>query len=397
MIRRRELLQLAALGLLDLALPGCSSRRRSGGGGPYLQDVRTDRATVALVGERAERFQLTWAPLDGSAPARTVEDPQPVLVHGLQAVDLAPGTEYRYRLARGDQALGEGTFRSAAGPEASALSFVALGDSGGTDASRGEAIDAADRALERARGSADDENQQGRVGRAILAGSAPDLVLHTGDVVYPDGAAADYGQGFFQPFAGLISRVPVYPTLGNHDVKSGGGAPFLTNFFLPEGGPVADRRAYSFDWGPAHFVCLDCMTTPFHPGSEQLAWLEEDLGRSDRTWKVAFFHVPPYGPSRHGDNEPLQEALVPVLARGGVDLVLNGHDHVYARYFPVDGVTYVVTGGGGKNLYQVRADERLAYAESVFHYVEGTIAGRELRLRAVDASGRPFDAVTLRK
>jgi hypothetical protein len=60
-------------------------------------------------------------------------------------------------------------------------------------------------------------------------------------------------------------------------------------------------------------------------------------------------------------------------------------------------VTYVTTGGGGRNLYPVHDDPRLAYAESVFHFLEVTVEGRELRLRAIEAGGAAFDALTSRK
>ena len=397
--RRRFLQGLSAAGLAA-ALPGCSaSRRGSPAGGPYLQDVRPDRATVAAVTRGGERLRLAWSPAPGSVGrAGEAVDPDPVQVHGLVARDLSPGSAYAYRLEdeRG-RALGEGTFRTAPPPgDAGPVTFVALGDSGGTAASSalGELGDDLERSFA---GEDRDENQQARVAAAVLGASRPDLVLHTGDVVYPSGAAEDYAEALFRPFAGLIAGVPLYPTLGNHDVKSGGGRPYLENFFLPEGGPDPERRAYGFQRGPAHFVSLDVMSSSIAPGSDQLLWLEEELGRSEATWKVVFFHVPPHGPSRHGDNEQLKADLVPLLERSGVDLVLSGHDHVYARYLPIGGATYVVTGGGGKSLYEVVPDPRLAYAESVFHFVEGVIEGKELRLRAVDARGVPFDSTTLRK
>lgn len=397
--RRRFLQGLSAAGLA-FAIPGCSGTRRSAStGGPYLQDVRSDRATVAAVTAGGERLRLSWAPSPGSSGrAGEVVDPEPVQVHGLVARELEPGSSYQYRLEdeRG-RPLGAGTIRTAPPVgDAAPLTFVALGDSGGTKASSG--LEEVGDGLERAfAGEDEDENQQARVVAAILAASRPDLVLHTGDVVYPAGSADDYGEAFFRPFGPLISSVPLYPTLGNHDVKSGGGRPYLENFFLPEGGPDPDRRAYSFDRGPAHFVSMDVISSSIEPGGEQLLWLEEDLKKSEARWKVVFFHVPPHGPSRHGDNEQLKTNVVPLLERCGVDLVLNGNDHVYARYLPIGGATYVVTGGGGKSLYEVLPDPRLAYAESVFHFVEGVIEGNQLRLRAVDARGGTFDSTTLYK
>jgi acid phosphatase type 7 len=276
------------------------------------------------------------------------------------------------------------------------MTFVALGDSGGTDKEHGEIVDAGAELYEDVRGTEGDENQEGKVCQVMLA-TKPDLCLHTGDVVYPEGARADYPAGFFRPFAALIASVPVYPTLGNHDVKTQGGAPYLETFFTPTNGVEANGRTYSFDWANVHFTCLDVQTTPYERGSPQLAWLEHDLATTDRPWKVVWFHNPPMGASSQGDDAGLQEHVMPVLEKHGVDLCLSGHQHVYARFFPVGNVTYVTTGAGGKNLYAVRDHERLAYAESVFHFVHVEVDGPQLTLRATDATGGVFDTVVIRK
>lgn len=108
-------------------------------------------------------------------------------------------------------------------------------------------------------------------------------------------------------------------------------------------------------------------------------------------------HSLPRGEERRatkpGDDYVME--LVPTLQRAGVDLLLCGHDHVYARYFPLGGMTCVTTGGGGKDLYAVRADERLAYGEAVFHFVEVDVTPARLTVRAVDATGRAFDSTII--
>ena len=93
----------------------------------------------------------------------------------------------------------------------------------------------------------------------------------------------------------------------------------------------------------------------------------------------------------------LQGDLVEVLEELGVDLVLSGHDHHYARFFPRKATTFVVTGGGGKNLYRVKDAENLVYAESVFHFLEVHADATSLVLRALDLSGATFDELTIRK
>ncbi|HBP18799.1 MAG TPA: hypothetical protein DEA08_13575 [Planctomycetes bacterium] len=291
--------------------------------------------------------------------------------------------------------MGEGRFTTAPLSSEASCTFLVLGDSGGTDESEGEVIDAVREDVDEVRGAEGDENQQGEVVGAML-GHPADLVLHLGDVVYPAGAREDYAEGYFEPFAPLIANVPVYPTMGNHDVKSEGGRPFLDVFVTPTNGPDGEGRNYSFDWGCVHFVCVDVISSEFQRGSPVNEWLQRDLAESHAAWRVVFFHVPPYSPTR-GESKELVEHLVPVLEAGRVDLVLSGHDHNYARFLPRERCTYVVSGGGGKSLYSVQSREDLAYGESVFHFLEVQARPQSLVLRAIDARGSPFDQLELRK
>ena len=396
---RREFLRLSAglglgalSGLSALNLAGCKGKTDSLGGGPYVLNVRPDAAVVGAITDSPQQLTLRWGLVNGSLDGVAAET-SPSLVHGLEATGLRPGARYRYVL----DGFGESTFTTAPERDAPRVTFCAFGDSGGTKTSRGKLLDDAGEVMNDIEGVSGDTDQQGKVASALASMSRPDFVLHTGDVVYPDGAPENYREGYFGPFGSLIATTPVYATLGNHDVKTGNGSPLLERFQPPKNGFDGEGRTYSFDWGPVHVVCIDVMSSDYAEGSPQMKWLERDLAATDRPWKVAMFHAPAYGASRHGDSETIQQSVVPVLARGKVDLVLSGHDHIYARFFPTSGPTYVVTGGGGQSLDPVKSDDRLAYAESVFHYVEVVAERSSMRLTAIDARGRPFDAATLRK
>lgn len=398
-LSRRELLRLggrtAALGALGGlgggVWLGCQRTRDRLDSAPYLQRVTTTSAVVAAVTGAADRLVLRW----GRGPTsldQAAEESDPTMFHRLTATGLDPGAEYAYRLERSDGLIvGAGTLRTAC-PPGQAFRFAAVGDTGGTEESRGELIDDLDVLQAEVRGVDGDENQQGRVARALAASKA-ELIVHTGDVVYPDGELSDYPEAFFRPFAALGASTPIVPAIGNHDVKTGRGAPFAGVFLTPGEGPVVDGRARSFDWGDCHFAVLDVVDLPHGPGSPQVAWLEEDLLESDRAWKVVVLHVPPIRATKPGEYDVME--LVPTLQRAGVDLLLCGHDHVYARYFPLGAMTCLTTGGGGKSLYAVRADERLAYGEAVFHYVAVDVTPRRLTVRAVDATGREFDSTII--
>lgn len=395
LLRAGGALTLSALG--GGSLPGCSPRRDPLDSGPYLQRVSTDRAVVGAITRGPERLVLRWGPRGAAALDQVSEEPEATSFHRLEAHGLLPGGEYTYRLERASgQLVGEATFRAAPAP-GGAATFAVLGDSGGTERSRGALIDELDELQAEARGRLDDENQQARVASAVLARPGADLVLHTGDVVYPDGALEDYPQAFFGPFAALVAGRPVVPAVGNHDIKAAGGGAFAGVFLDPGEGPLPDGRARSFEWGDVHFTLLDVVGSAFQPGSAQAAWAEEDLLASPLPWKVAVFHVPPIVGHKPGEYEEVMADLIPLLQRAGVQLALCGHDHIYARWFPLGGVTCVTTGGGGKSLYSILPDPRLAYGESVFHFLEVAVTPRSLELRGIDAAGRVFDHTRLER
>jgi 3',5'-cyclic AMP phosphodiesterase CpdA len=190
--------------------------------------------------------------------------------------------------------------------------------------------------------------------------------------------------------------VPIFPVLGNHDVRTGNGAAFLENFHPPLGSPGSTKRYYSFDWGDAHFVALDSELYHGDGGGkaeQQKAFLERDLAATGRRWKVAFLHRSPYGSSKHGGDERVRQDLEPIFARHEVDLVFAGHDHVYEGTIPIKGVTYVVSGGGARRLYPAGKGPLTACSRSAHHAVLVRVDGERLSLEAVEPDDTVFDRV----
>ncbi|HVM45233.1 MAG TPA: metallophosphoesterase, partial [Candidatus Thermoplasmatota archaeon] len=107
-----------------------------------------------------------------------------------------------------------------------------------------------------------------------------------------------------------------------------------------------------FDWAGVHIVSLDTFSQA-GIAQKQVAWLEEDLAaHADAAWTIVMLHEPPFSSNAaHGSSERARDAFADVLARHGVDLILAAHDHAYERTHPIDGVVYVVSGGGGQSLY----------------------------------------------
>ena len=125
--------------------------------------------------------------------------------------------------------------------------------------------------------------------------------------------------------------------------------------------------------------------------------MEEDLAATRKRWKIAFLHRSPYGSSRHGGDERVRENLEPLFARHKVDVVLAGHDHVYERTVPIRGVTYVVSGGGGRRLYRAGKGKRTAFSKSAHHAVLVRLDGGRLPLEAIEPGGTVLDRSDLEK
>jgi acid phosphatase type 7 len=338
---------------------------------PYVQGVTASSAVICWVSKHPGSGVVEY----GKSPELGCKetDPRVRRRHVVALAGLDPGSTYHYRVEGVGGLSPTGCFRIAPVGDDSRFSFAVVGDSG--SGGKGQLAVAA--LLERLR---------------------PDLVLHTGDVVYPAGQERHYDRRFFAPYRNLIKMVPLFPVLGNHDVRKGNGAAFLENFHPPLGSPGSTKRYYSFDWGNTHFVALDSELYHGDRGSnpeEQRDFLERDLATTRKRWKVAFLHRSPYGSSRHGGDEKVREDLEPLFVKHGADLVFSGHDHVYERTVPITGVTYVVSGGGGRRLYPAGNGELTASSVSAHHAVLVRVSGSRLLLETLEVGGKVVDRLEL--
>ena len=226
-----------------------------------------------------------------------------------------------------------------------------------------------------------------------VAKSKAELVLHLGDIVYPRGAREHYNEAFFDPFAQLLATIPIWPTIGNHDAITENAQPLL-DFFDIEG------RYYDFVDGPVQFFCLDTFTSSLEPGSEQRAWLEQALAASTAPWKVAFTHRPFFTVSRSqkdSQNAMLRREIHPILAKHGVSLVFSGHDHNYQRFKVLDGVNYIVAGGGGKSLYTLGTSKALVVAVRQYSFALVDVDQERCLLRGINDDGEEIDRLEIKR
>lgn len=201
------------------------------------------------------------------------------------------------------------------------------------------------------------DSGSGNDGQKALAvqidSSNPDFLLHTGDLIYPTGAAEDFNSLFFDIYQKVLSRVPFYGTLGNHDIVTDNGQPFLDAFVFPQNGPIGitPERNYYVDYANARIVVIDSNQDETTLQNKITPWLEHVMTNSNATWKFAVMHHPAFSSGPHGDTARIQKVLSPLFSKLHIDIVFAGHDHQYERFKPIDGVTYIVTGAGGSGLY----------------------------------------------
>ena len=213
-----------------------------------------------------------------------------------------------------------------------------------------------------------------------------ELIVHVGDVAYYSGTAEEFQSRVFAIYAPLLRFVPMFPVAGNHEYVTADAAPFRDAFALPN-----NERWYSFDWGSVHFAAIDTEQNL----AVQAAWLDADLAATDLPWKIVFSHRPPYSSGDHGSSTDVRDALGPIMERHGVQLMLTGHDHDYERTTPQNGITYVVTGGGGGGLRPVGTSDFTAFSASKFHFVQVEVDPDVLTLHAIDTAGVEFDTIEI--
>ncbi len=342
--------------------------------GPYLQSVTDNSVIVVWETDRPSHGAVVYG--ETEEYGASVADSAIGARHAVTLTGLAPRMLYHYCVAsdgapsewpvlRGGALLGaDAAFRTAAGFDQTEFTFVVFGDTRTQHQVHRQVVD------------------------AILE-QGPDFVLHTGDLV-DNGWDAEQWAIFFEIERELMARVPLFPALGNHEADS---LLYFDFFHLP-----GNEHWYTFDYGNARFVCLQVDGwADFGPGSEQYAWLEEALAANTQPWLFVYFHVPPYSsvPPHSASFAAVEEtargALSPLFEQYGVDVVFNGHAHCYERN-EVNGVTYIVTAGGGAPLYWPQDQEptQAAFARD-YHFVLLEIDDDHLGATVISVEGKMLD------
>jgi hypothetical protein len=173
--------------------------------------------------------------------------------------------------------------------------------------------------------------------------SMTDMAVSVGDVV--DNSTYGLYTSAFRPYVCNIlgKQKPFFVAFGNHDNPSTS----LVHKAVQNSG----MQSFSFNYGNAHFTCIDYADSrgmPYNGGQALLPldWIEQDLSSPEAqnaTWRFLFIHVPPYCERWFDGSIEMQTYLVPLLNQYNVQMCFSGHTHEYERGM-TNGTFYVITG-----------------------------------------------------
>lgn len=305
-----------------------------------------------------------------------------IRVHKATVDKMKPGTAYVYRVGDGTQHYSQqGSFTTA--PErGNHTKFLVFGDSQASDIASFE-----------------------KWGRSLDTATAehPDseFLVHLGDMV-DNGFKEQEWNWWFSEAQNQLMNTTAVTIVGNHEVtgtKQNGD--FLAHFNHPKNGLDNQKGTnYSFDYKNMHISVLNSE----YDIEEQKDWLKADLADTDKQWKLVFFHRGPYASIY--DTVSVRTAWTPVFDEYGVDLVMNGHDHIYLRTYPLknheivderEGTTYIIPGSTGPKFYDLteRYFQAVVNDENMQMYSSVEVEGDVLTVTTKMVDGREVDTVVL--
>lgn len=318
--------------------------------GPYLQSLTNNSIKIMWRTSDSANSVVRY----GNAPSaltNVITDNARVKNHIMKISGLNAKTRYYYSVGHDTTVLAGGNeqhhFTTAINPgdSTTGFKFWVTGDFGGGN------------------------NEQIKVRRWFenyLQANVVDSWLWLGDNTYTTGTDAEYTRNVFSTDYGydsIFRFLPFYPIPGNHDYGSVNGTddanthrgPYFDMVEVFKNGemggvPSTMETYYSYDYGNTHFLALnsemyrilafwDVLPTAIQFKN----WLINDLKNSDKKFKVAYWHQPPYSKGSHDSDDfwevfmiAMREKVVPILEQYGVDLVLCGHSHVYERSYLIN-------------------------------------------------------------
>jgi len=295
--------------------------------------------------------------------------------HSATLSSLSPATAYNYRVGDGINFSEWTTFRTAS-TTAEPFEFLYFGDAQNNIA----------------------EHCAHMFQTALRHAPNARFLVHAGDLINNWDNDAQWGE-WHRAMSFLSRSIPSIPTPGNHEYGRIENIPTLTKhwqptFTLPTHGPKGYQEAtYFVDYQGLRMISLDSnRVTP-----EQTEWLEETLKKNPNKWTILTFHHPVLSAAKGRDNVRLRETWQPLIEKYKVDMVLNGHDHTYARSGLENTTVYAVSVVGPKQYDLEKKPWMIRTAEDTQLFQIIRVNDNLLTYESRTATGDLYDAFQLLK
>jgi hypothetical protein len=238
-----------------------------------------------------------------------------------------------------------------------------------------------------------------------IARENPAAILIGGDLVYEGSHPVDYDTYQGETLAWSERKIPVFPALGNHEFRGCPEEvmPCLENWWKASPLPLRPYRWYSVTIGPTLLALMLDSDAPLKPGTEQRQWFERQIAGADEHIKfiLIVLHYPPvrdpFYPSAADEKEVARYLSKKAASLRARVVVVGSHVHNYERYYR-NGVTYLVSGGGGAPpvpAFRLFGERSKLKTSVNFHYIRFTLendrlTGTMVRFDADDRSGDPW-------
>ncbi len=220
-------------------------------------------------------------------------------------------------------------------------------------------------------------------------------------------------------------------------------------FYEAAGNAYPKMTNFSYNYGNAHFTVLDMNNYVDWTNTMLREWVKKDLENSkDAVWHFVILHQPGFNSSVIHSEQQQMRLLTPIFEAGKVDIVFAGHVHNYQRSFPLTfapvknslmliggkdsktprgtlvpglwtldknydgkkntkptGIIYIITGAGGKDLYNPEQETKPdswekftdKFISTVHSFTLADVNGNTISIKQLTAAGKVLDSFIITK
>jgi predicted phosphodiesterase len=338
--------------------------------GPYLMYTTPDSIIVKWETESSGASVVEYGDTPSLGKKATGVDS---IIHEVKLTGLKPDTRYYYKAGNGTLMSGVLDAKTAPLPGVP-FRFAAYGDSQDHPEIHSKLVE-------------------------LIAKQGVSFVAHTGDLEGDGRVYDEWEIKYFGPTRPLGHKIPYFSAIGNHEHQSHWWYDFFA-YPYPAGDQL-HMRYYSYTWGDAFFVHLDgdmYIGTDVDPQHEFVKKAFSSPAAKKAKYRIAVFHQAAYADYSgsncdfEGDFK-IRANLIPLLEEKGVQLILNGHTHMYQR-MTLNGIKHVITGGGGGGLEEPPPCKDFPWVEKLViahHFTMVEVGCDMIKVRPIDVDGNEID------